>query len=268
MDMRLQLAKAPDVEEHVVLVQQGLRMHGMLRLPPEERQPAPTVLVAHGFTGSRNADARMLVWVSRALAHNGMASLCIDFRGSGESEGDFGDMTPETEIADARAWLSWLENDPRVDASRLGMLGHSLGGLVTACTSGDDARLKSIALWCAVANGKFIAERLYSAEAEGKCGLAGCDAGGLLVGRRFFECGMSLDVQARFARRSAPVFIVHGTADSVVPLSHAEEYRATAASHGREYAYLPIEQAGHCYNSMPQRETLIGETVAWFRKTL
>lgn len=268
MDMRAMLATANAIEEQVVIVTGGQQIHGTLHLPPEERQPAPVVLVAHGFTGSRNADARLLVWICRVLAHNSIAALSIDFRGSGESEGDFGEMTPETEISDARVALSFLENDPRIDGTRMGMVGHSLGGLVTACTSGEDTRLKSIALWCAVANGAFIAERLYRAEEEGLCGHNGYDAGGLLVGRKFFECGTTIDVQGRFAKRDIPALIVRGTEDSVVPLSHAEEFVATAKKQGREHRYLPIEGAGHGYNSIAQRELLMKETLAWFCQTL
>lgn len=47
-------------------------------------------------------------------------------------------------VADTRLLVDQLEEDPRVDASRIGIAGHSLGGKMAFCTGCVDPRIKVI----------------------------------------------------------------------------------------------------------------------------
>ena len=47
-------------------------------------------------------------------------------------------------VADTRLLVDLLEEDPRVDASRIGIAGHSLGGKMAFCTGCVDPRIKAI----------------------------------------------------------------------------------------------------------------------------
>ena len=107
----------------------GELVAGTLHLP-DNRRRCPGVLMCHGFTGQKSESHFYLVALSRRLAEAGIASLRFDFRGSGESEGEFEDMTPLEEVSDARAALRQLAGIARVDERRLGIFGWSLGGLV------------------------------------------------------------------------------------------------------------------------------------------
>ena len=119
------------------------RIAGTLQLPVGD-EPAPVVLMLHGFDGHRDiitvagTDLSIFGLVARDLAEAGYASLRIDFRGSGESSGRWADTTFSGQIADARAAMGWLLDEPRVDGSRLALLGWSQGGLIAA-----HARLKT-----------------------------------------------------------------------------------------------------------------------------
>jgi|GEM_PF-700473 len=48
----------------------------------------------------------------------------------------------------ARRALTFLEQQPEVDASRLGVYGHSMGGKLTVATAGTDSRVKAAAPSC------------------------------------------------------------------------------------------------------------------------
>ena len=78
---------------------QGQRVTGTLCLP--QGGPAPVVLMVHGFTGSRDEMAvtgtgeGVFSRSARRMAQQGLASLRIDCRGSGTSEGDFANTTYE-----------------------------------------------------------------------------------------------------------------------------------------------------------------------------
>src|SRR5262249_25576500 len=90
----------------------------------------PAVLLLHGFTGHRAEDGRLFVLTGRALAQSGIDCLRCDFRGSGDSDGDFDAMTLSSELEDARAALAWLMRQARIDRARLGVVGLSLGSVV------------------------------------------------------------------------------------------------------------------------------------------
>lgn len=112
----------------------GQRVYGMLHRPTGEA-PAhgwPSVILLHGFTGSRTSDHRLFPLLSRYLAARGVASLRFDFRGSGESHGDFSEMTVTREVEDTLAAFDYVRRQPGLDPQRVMLLGFSMGGLVAA----------------------------------------------------------------------------------------------------------------------------------------
>src|SRR5688572_7518972 len=99
----------------------GLR--GMLHLPPgRSGARAPAVVVLHGCTGHRVEEGRSFVLLGRALADAGLHCLRFDFRGSGESDGDFESVTLEGEVAEARAALAFVRGLASVDPARVALL--------------------------------------------------------------------------------------------------------------------------------------------------
>lgn len=64
------------------------------------------------------------------LTRKGIAVLRYDKRGIGESTGSYGTATTFDFVEDAKAALAFLAAQKGIDPGRLGMLGHSEGGLV------------------------------------------------------------------------------------------------------------------------------------------
>ncbi|MFW5856313.1 MAG: alpha/beta hydrolase family protein [Planctomycetota bacterium] len=256
------LAREAPVEEWVRFDSEGERVHGMLYLPAETLWPCPAVVGAHGFTGSRNADQRLFPWLGRALANHGIAVLNIDFRGSGESEGAFEDMTVAGEVADARRALDCLAADERIDAGRLGMTGHSLGGFVSVCTAAEDDRVRGLALWAAVGPSDEVLARL-DPEAETRT-RNGWDVGGLEVSQRFLTAFRAIDIAERFAASDCPVLVLHGDQDPSVPPEHASFYAGRAAEAKRSCCLRMLPGADHCFRSLEARADVIGTTLSWW----
>jgi ABC-2 type transport system ATP-binding protein len=108
--------------------------------------PAPAVLLAHGFGGSKasvDADAR-------ELAARGFVVLAWSARGFGASTGRIALNAPDAEIADARALVDWLAARPEVaqDAPgdpRVGVTGASYGGALALLAAGYDHRIDALA---------------------------------------------------------------------------------------------------------------------------
>ena len=167
----------------VVFENEKQQLFGVLHYPPEARK-LPAVLLCHGFTGTKVESHRIFVKLAQLLEEFQLVTLRFDFRGSGDSEGDFSQMTLEGEISDARAALDYLQTLPEVDPNRLGILGLSMGGAVAATLSGRDQRISACALWSAVADFSqtFFSQAASQVIEEGKPDL---DLGGNVVSREF-----------------------------------------------------------------------------------
>jgi hypothetical protein len=66
------------------------------------------------------------------LTRQGFAVLRYDKRGVGKSTGNFSTATIEDFANDARAVVNYLKQQEEIDPDRIGLLGHSEGGLVSA----------------------------------------------------------------------------------------------------------------------------------------
>ena len=108
--------------------------------------PAPAVLVAHGFGGSKasvDTDAR-------DLADRGFVVLAWSARGFGASGGQIALNSPDYEVADARALVDWLAARPEVVQDgpgdpRVGVTGGSYGGALSLLLAGYDRRVDALA---------------------------------------------------------------------------------------------------------------------------
>ena len=108
-----------------------IELDSTLYLP--DTTPAPAVLVAHGFGGSKasvDTDAR-------DLAARGFVVLAWSARGFGASGGQIALNSPDYEVADGRALVDWLAARPEVVQDgpgdpRVGVTGGSYGGALVA----------------------------------------------------------------------------------------------------------------------------------------
>jgi uncharacterized protein len=111
----------------------GIQLAGTLTLPPGDG-PFPAVALITG-SGPQDRDETILghkpFWVlADHLTRQGIAVLRSDDRGIGASEGDFASATSEDFALDAAAAVAFLRRDPRIDPERVGLIGHSEGGLI------------------------------------------------------------------------------------------------------------------------------------------
>lgn len=111
--------------------------------------PHPTVVICHGLPGNeKNLD------LAQALRRRGWNAITFNYRGSWGSPGTyrFG-QNPE----DARAVLAFLRaNAARygIDTKRMAMVGHSMGGWVTAMAGAEEPDLRALVLYSAANMGK------------------------------------------------------------------------------------------------------------------
>jgi dienelactone hydrolase len=145
-------------EEVTVRSTGGVVLAGTLTLPKDRGGDgrAPAVVLITG-SGQQNRDEelpgikgyRFFRQIADTLSRRGIAVLRLDDRGIGGSQpgdrpgtsGDFAD--------DVRAALAYLRARPEIDGNRLGLVGHSEGGLIAPMVARNDPRLRAIALLAA-----------------------------------------------------------------------------------------------------------------------
>ena len=230
---------------------QGQRLYGMLHTPDAEppAQGWPSVLLLHGFTGSRTEPHRNFVLLSRRLAGLGVASLRFDFRGSGESQGDFSEMTVAGEVADALAAAEYLRRQPGIDPERVTLLGFSMGGLVAAQAL-RELRPHRLALWAPA-----LPELWLGFLRGGVLPPVVSDYGGWPVGRGFLQEMVRLRPLEAARTWGGVARVFHGDADTVCPPDFGLQY---AAALGCEVVGIP--GANHTFDSLEGIEWLHRET--------
>ena len=103
-------------------------LRGFFHKPNQDKHPV--CLIFHGFTGQKTGTKFSYVQLSRMLEAKGIASFRFDFLGSGESDGNFVDMTFQDELSCARVILE--ECLKMENCTEIYVLGHSMGGAIAS----------------------------------------------------------------------------------------------------------------------------------------
>jgi dipeptidyl aminopeptidase/acylaminoacyl peptidase len=108
---------------------EGFLINGWLYLPMEGR-PSPLVVLTNGGGNDERAIKSLSNFLAPRLAYCGVAAFVHDKRGTGASEGVFRDTDYEDYITDTGNAALLLSKDPRIDPSRIGVMGGSEGGRI------------------------------------------------------------------------------------------------------------------------------------------
>ena len=125
---------------------------GTLSLPAGQG-PFPAVVTLTG-SGAHYRDSnrtpphpyRPFRQIAGRLAACGVATLRLDDRGVGGSQGDADAATAEDTADDARAAVRFLRGRPDVDPRRIGLVGHSYGGEIAPMVAAGDPSLAAVVL--------------------------------------------------------------------------------------------------------------------------
>lgn len=119
-----------------------VRINGVVYVPAGAG-PHPTVILCHGLPGlEKNLD------LAQAMRRAGWTVITFNYRGSWGSPGDYrfaGNLDDTDAVLDF-ARHSPLAKKLRIDPARLVVIGHSMGGWVTALTAAHDRQLLGAAM--------------------------------------------------------------------------------------------------------------------------
>ena len=101
---------------------------------PRTTKKFPAVLLISG-SGAQNRDNlmfehRSFKLIADYLTRRGIGVLRVDDRGVGQSTGDLSNATTEDLAGDAKAGIEYLKNRSDVSSDKIGLIGHSEGGII------------------------------------------------------------------------------------------------------------------------------------------
>ncbi len=128
--------------EVVTFLSDNLIINATLVLPNDKTNKHSGVVIFHGMNSSKAS----YVGLAQELAsYYGIAALAVSMRGHGESEGDFNRSTVGEALNDALVAYDFLVAQPRIDTSRIGLTGSSVGAILAATTT-TERPVKSMVL--------------------------------------------------------------------------------------------------------------------------
>ena len=194
----------------------GLTLEGWYKAPQGDK---PVIVVFHGNASHMGMSA----WKVQPYLEAGYGALLPAYRGYA---GNPGKPTEAGLYNDARAFLHWLETDKGIPENRIVLLGESLGtGVAVEMAATDFPSIRGLILESPYTSFGDLASTHYPF----------IPFAGSLVRDRY-------DSIRKIKKVKAPLLVVHGRQDVVVPFALGERlYRA--ANEPKQMAVIPL--AGH-----------------------
>ena len=288
---------APYTSEAVRVPAAGFTLAGTLTLPRDASRPVPAFVTITG-SGQQERDSRLpfvkdyalFRQLADTLARHGVAVLRMDDRGFGESGGDAARATSADFAEDIRAGLRYLRTRREIDTTRLGLIGHSEGGIIAPMIAASDSSLRGIVLMAAPAwtgrrviesQNRYLLENAPDLSARQRDSLLQVSmrmvdsAGASAPWLRYFQ---TYDPLPAARRVRIPVLILQGATDRQVTAEQAEALAgAMRAAGNRDVTVRVFEETNHLflqdtvgswanYASLPERAVrpaVLGVLVEW-----
>lgn len=127
-------------------------LSGTLSIPELQKKPSVVILIAGVGPYDRDCiqsgDHKLFLIMAQYFTRHGIAVLRYDKRGIGKSSGDFNTASTFDFAQDVLAAVQFLKQRTDIDTQRIGLVGHSEGGLISfivASQSPDVAFVVSMA---------------------------------------------------------------------------------------------------------------------------
>ncbi|HXQ10595.1 MAG TPA: alpha/beta fold hydrolase [Caulobacteraceae bacterium] len=245
----------------------GMPLHGVLDLPPgREPKNLPVVVLPHG--GPQARDYPTFDWWTQAFVSRGYAVFRPNYRGSGDlgtpfRNAGFGEWgrKMQTDISDG---LADLARRGIVDPKRACIVGWSYGGYASLA----GVTVQNGLYRCSVAGGAVSHPGEMIDRARGETSDAA---------ERYWESYMgaksALETQladitpVSLARRAdAPILLIHGRDDTVVPFVQMNEMQAALQSAGKPVEVLILPTSDHWLLHEDMRIEMVKASVAFVER--
>lgn len=196
------------------------KIYGNLYLPKSAEEKLPVAIIAHGFGSSYT----YMKEYAAKLASSGIAAYIFDFCGDSSysrSDGNMLKMSVLTEKKDMEAVLSGVKTFDFIDQDHIFLMGASQGGLVASLSAAaHNKEIKGLGLLYPAYVIPDDPRKTYQSLSDVP---ASYDIMGMRVGKIYYQDVYKMDVYKEIKDFKKNVLIVHGSADTIVPISYSKK---------------------------------------------
>ena len=198
----------------------GRRLSALLSLPTD---PRCLIIACHGFRGAKENGGRIYS-LGEKLSQIGMGLLAFDFQGSGQSEGQYSNLTLTRQASDLQDVINYAHRKYQLPII---VLGRSFGGSTILAGASQDSLIAGYIFWSTTI---FLKETFTGLDPvladqleKGNTIVLTDEKGDYKLDPDLFQdfADHNMDDYIR-AIGNRPVLIVHGLSDEVVPTKNAE----------------------------------------------
>ncbi|MXP24774.1 prolyl oligopeptidase family serine peptidase [Altererythrobacter indicus] len=244
----------------------GLEMDGILTLPPaRDAKNLPLVVLPHG--GPHSHDSAVFDWWAQAFASRGYAVFQPNFRGSTDQDvtfmragyGEWG-RKMQTDISDG---VAELVKQGIVNPDRACIMGASYGGYAAlAGVTIEQGKYK-----CAVSvGGVSNLDTLYRTGYIEMSGRSKLTQKRLLEELGPRESLKTYSPEEQASKADAPVLLIHGLDDTVVPFEHSKRMADALKNAGKPYKLVELKSEDHWLSRAETRNQMLKEAIAFVEK--
>lgn len=261
------MARNPDFTRYLIRYPSGgLTLYGFMNVPTGAG-PYPVVLVLHGYVNP--ATYHTLTYTTRyadALARMGYVVLHPNYRGhppsQGRPEGPFR-VNYATEVLDLAAMVRAQAGKPgplQKANSRIGLLGHSMGGGIALRVAVVDPKIRAVVLYGAMSGDEAKnARQIYYVFSRRQRGLEELNTPASELAK--------ISPINYLSRTKAAFSIHHGTADDQVPYAWSVEICEKLKALGKPTECFGYHNARHTFTG-GYYTTFLRRVEAFFERTL
>jgi dienelactone hydrolase len=245
----------------------GVGIHGVLTLPPgREPKNLPLVVLPHG--GPQAHDVLGFNWWAQAFAGQGYAVFQPNFRGSDGYGREFRDAgfgewgrKMQTDISDGVAELA---RQGVIDSKRACIVGGSYGGYAAlAGVTVQQGLYRCAVSYAGISDLNYFLDRELGDDRN---------AGARYL-RKYLGAGPNYAAAMReispahfAARADAPVLLIHGLADTVVPIGQSREMERELKRAGKPVDFIQLEGEDHWLSRDATRKAMLAAAIAFVEK--
>jgi pimeloyl-ACP methyl ester carboxylesterase len=219
-----------------------LKYCGILNIVKED---SPIAVLVHGLSSSKDSSTN--IELEKVLLANGISVFRFDLFGHGESHGDFADLTHSKGIDSTLAALDFIRSQGH---TKIGLVGSSFGGFSSVrAAARTEVPLKFLSLKSPVVTdvtrifGILFKDMMPNWETDGYIEFDSPQGDRKRLNYTFYQDAVQY-VGYEFAKDiKIPTFIVHGTADEIVPFDQSSGLADTLP----DCELVPMDGADHRY---------------------
>jgi len=224
----------------------------------------PIVIFCHGYRSTK--DSSKVRPIAEKLTSKNICLLAFDLTNLGESDPKFAESTITGHIRDLKAAIDYCS----LLTEKIGVIGSSLGGIISLQEAATDQRVKVIVEQCPVSIfpwkevGDLAPDNVKEWKENGFIFTSSSRFGDLRINYSFYEDGLQYNDYSVYEKIECLFLVIHGTKDNSVPIESSKEL----IKHIKNSRLVVIEGADHRYSKKEDFDRMVEETANFFIENL